>query len=85
MSNKKFYICEKCGNIIDKISDSGVTPSCCGQKMTLLEAGTVEASREKHIPEVKVDGDKVMRVGPRDERSALLRGDSYPRTLVRTQ
>jgi len=59
MSNKKFYICEKCGNIIDKISDSGVTPFCCGQKMTLLEAGTVEASREKHIPEVKVDGDKV--------------------------
>lgn len=28
--------------------------------------------------------DEVMRVGPRDERSALLR-DSYPRTLVRTQ
>ena len=27
--------------------------------MTLLEAGTVEASHEKHIPVVTVDGDKV--------------------------
>ena len=52
---KKFYICEKCGNIIDKVNDSGVVPFCCGQKMSLLEAGTVEASREKHIPEVKVE------------------------------
>ena len=59
MSNKKFYICEKCGNIIDKISDSGVTPVCCGQKMSVLEAGSIEASREKHIPEVKIDGNHV--------------------------
>ena len=56
---KKFYICERCGNIIDKVSDSGVIPVCCGEKMHLLEAGTVEASREKHIPEVKVEGNKV--------------------------
>ena len=57
--SKKFYICEKCGNVIDKVSDSGVTPFCCGQKMSLLEAGTVEASREKHIPEVKVEDGRV--------------------------
>ena len=28
---------------------------CCGQKMTKLEAGVVEASHEKHIPVVSVD------------------------------
>ncbi len=50
----KFYICEKCGNIVEKIQDSGVTPVCCGQKMTEIIAGTVEASREKHIPVVSV-------------------------------
>ena len=55
----KFYICEKCGNIVGKIHDSGVSLVCCGQKMTKLETGVVEASREKHIPEVKVDGDKI--------------------------
>ena len=32
---------------------------CCGKNMTLLEAGTVEASHEKHSPVVTVDGDKV--------------------------
>ena len=55
----KFYICEKCGNIVEKIYDSGVTPSCCGQKMTEIIAGTIEASREKHIPVVTVNGNSV--------------------------
>ena len=54
MSNTKFYICEKCGNIVQKINDSGVSVVCCGQKMTYLDPGTVEASREKHIPVVNV-------------------------------
>ncbi|MBQ7332824.1 MAG: desulfoferrodoxin [Clostridia bacterium] len=55
----KFYICEKCGNIVGKIHDSGVSVVCCGQKMTKLEAGVVEASREKHIPVVSVNGNVV--------------------------
>ena len=43
---------------------SGVTPHCCGQKMSVLEAGVVEASREKHIPEVEVlDGRVNVTVG----------------------
>ena len=36
------------------VNASGVTPHCCGQKMSVLEAGVVEASREKHVPEVEV-------------------------------
>lgn len=59
MKNTKFYICEKCGNIVQKIEDSGVNVVCCGQKMTYLEPGTVEASREKHIPVVNVNGNTV--------------------------
>ncbi len=55
----KFYICEHCGNIVGKIHDAGVPVVCCGQKMTRLEAGTVEASREKHIPVVKKEGNLV--------------------------
>ena len=58
-NNNKFYICEKCGNLVGMINNSGVTPHCCGQKMTVLEAGTVEASREKHIPVVEVNGNTV--------------------------
>ena len=54
MSNTKYYVCEKCGNLIEKIDDSGVPVVCCGQKMTPVVAGTVEASREKHIPVAEV-------------------------------
>ena len=59
MCENKFYICEKCGNIAGLINASGVPMMCCGQKMTKLEAGVVEASREKHIPVVKVEGNNV--------------------------
>ena len=59
MSNTKFYICEKCGNLVEKIEDSGVPMMCCGQKMTAIEAGVVEASREKHIPVATVEGNSV--------------------------
>lgn len=59
MCDNKFYICEKCGNLISMIHASGVNPVCCGQKMTKLEAGVVDASREKHIPVVKVEDGKV--------------------------
>ena len=55
----KYYICEKCGNLVEKIEDSGVPMVCCGQKMSHLEAGVVEASREKHIPVASVAGNLV--------------------------
>lgn len=58
-SDNKFYICNHCGNLVEMIHDAGVPMICCGQKMTQLEAGTVEASREKHIPVVTVDGKTV--------------------------
>ena len=57
--NSKFYICERCGNLVGMINASGVNMVCCGQKMTKLEAGVVEASREKHIPVVTVNGNLV--------------------------
>ena len=55
----KFYICEHCGNIVGLIHDAGVPLVCCGQKMTKLEAGVVEASREKHNPVAEVKGSTV--------------------------
>ena len=53
--NNKFYICEHCGNLIGMIHDAGVPMMCCGQKLTKLEPGVVEASHEKHIPVVTVE------------------------------
>lgn len=53
--NIKFYICEHCGNLAENFHDSGVPMMCCGQKMTELVPGVVEASHEKHIPVVVVE------------------------------
>ena len=59
MCENRFYICEKCGNIVGLVHDGGVPMMCCGQKMKKLEAGVVEASHEKHIPVVSVEGNVV--------------------------
>ena len=61
MCENRFYICEKCGNIVGLVHDGGVPMMCCGQKMAKLEAGVVEASHEKHIPVVSVE-DNLVRV-----------------------
>ncbi|MCQ2312243.1 MAG: lipocalin family protein [Paludibacteraceae bacterium] len=46
----EFYRCPICGNIILRVINSGVTPECCGQPMQKLEANTIDASHEKHVP-----------------------------------
>lgn len=56
----KFYICKHCGNIVAMVKASGAPISCCGQKMTEIEAGTTDASIEKHVPVVEVKDGKVL-------------------------
>ena len=53
------FICKHCGNLAGLIVKSGVPMVCCGDKMTELVPNTVEASTEKHLPDVKVSGDTV--------------------------
>ena len=52
----KFFKCEHCGNIAIKVVDAGVPMMCCGQKMTEITPGAVDAALEKHVPVVTVDG-----------------------------
>ena len=60
----KFYVCEHCGNIISYHKNKGVPVMCCGQKMSLMEPGTTDASVEKHVPVIEQEGSKVIvRVG----------------------
>ncbi len=59
MKDTRFFICEHCGNLVGMIHDAGVPLMCCGQKMTKLEPGTVDASVEKHTPVVTVHEDTV--------------------------
>ena len=53
---RKFLLCRRCGNLIEMINDSGVTPICCGTDMDVLTANTTEAATEKHIPVVEING-----------------------------
>ena len=55
----KYYVCEHCGNIVEKVVDKGVPVMCCGQKMTEMVPGSVDAAVEKHVPVVEQDGNKV--------------------------
>lgn len=53
---RKFLLCRRCGNLIEMINDSGVTPICCGIDMDVLTANTTEAATEKHIPVIEING-----------------------------
>lgn len=56
---QKFYVCERCGNMVAMVKSSGVPVMCCGQPMKELIPGTVEASADKHIPVYEVKDNKV--------------------------
>ena len=55
----EFYKCSHCGNIIAYAENKGVPVMCCGEKMEKIVPNSVDASGEKHVPVVKVDGNTV--------------------------
>lgn len=57
---RKFLLCQRCGNLIELINDSGVTPVCCEQNMKELVPNVVDAAGEKHIPVIRVEGNQVI-------------------------
>lgn len=60
----KFYASKKCGCLVEMVNDGGVVPVCCGEELTELKANTTDAAQEKHVPLVKVDGERVeVRIG----------------------
>ena len=58
------YRCKLCGNIAQMLHAEDPAMSCCGEEMTLLKANSVDAAKEKHVPEVvKIDGGYLVKVG----------------------
>ncbi|MDR1660750.1 MAG: desulfoferrodoxin [Desulfovibrio sp.] len=49
----EIYKCERCCNIVEVLHGGGGDLSCCGQAMTFIQAGAVDASREKHVPVIE--------------------------------
>ena len=58
----KFFKCRHCGNVVEKVVDSGINVVCCGEEMQELIPNTVEASGEKHMPVVTHMGDGKIKV-----------------------
>jgi len=49
---RTFFKCDHCGNLVGMVDNAGVKIICCGEPMRLVEANTVDAAVEKHIPAV---------------------------------
>lgn len=56
-TKRKYYICDKCKNLVGLIADGGGVLVCCGEPMRELKAGEVDASAEKHVPVCRREGD----------------------------
>ena len=54
------YKCNICGNIVEVLHEGGGTLVCCAQDMVLFEEKKEEEGNEKHLPVVKVEGNKVI-------------------------
>ena len=56
---QKFLYCKICGNIVAVVKEKAGKVTCCGQVMEELVPGVTDASLEKHVPEIQVDGNLV--------------------------
>lgn len=55
----KFYVCNHCGNVIEKLYDTGVPVMCCGEAMAELVPNTKDAAQEKHVPVYTQEGNVI--------------------------
>ncbi|NMB14114.1 MAG: desulfoferrodoxin, partial [Gallicola sp.] len=55
----KIYHCKECGNVVVKAVDGTESLVCCGEEMELLNANTVDAAKEKHVPVVEKNGEEL--------------------------
>ena len=54
------YRCRVCGNIVEVVHANMGKLSCCNQPMQLQAEKTIDAAKEKHVPVMEVNGDKVI-------------------------
>lgn len=53
MKKTKFYVCPACGNLITAMADASV--SCCGKRLTALEAHKAEEHERLHVEMIEED------------------------------
>ena len=47
------YKCSECGNLLEVIFAGNGQPACCGQDMKLMQEGTSDGAKEKHVPVIE--------------------------------
>ena len=55
----RFFKCAKCGKIVAIVKNSACDTMCCGEAMKEIVPNTVDAAKEKHVPDYKVNGNLV--------------------------
>jgi len=53
INRQELFKCGVCGNIVEIVHVGGGDLVCCGKPMMLLQANTVDASKEKHVPVIE--------------------------------
>ena len=56
---KGFYRCPVCGKVAQVAFEGPGKMACCDKPMDELKANATDASQEKHVPQVEVNGDHV--------------------------
>ena len=51
------YRCSVCGNIVEVLEEGAGTLVCCGQDMEMLQDKEQDQGLEKHVPQIKIEGD----------------------------
>jgi len=61
---RELYVCSICGNVVEVVHTGASSLVCCNKPMDKLEAGTKDASLEKHVPVIEeTDGGIKVKVG----------------------
>lgn len=55
----EIYKCSVCGNMVEVVHVGGGVLVCCGKEMILQTENSVDASQEKHVPVVEINGNKI--------------------------
>ncbi|MFW6285589.1 MAG: desulfoferrodoxin [Nanoarchaeota archaeon] len=53
----EIYKCEVCGNIVKILNTGEGELVCCNQPMQIQEENTINTSKEKHVPFIKIQDD----------------------------
>ena len=60
MKEVKYYRCPICGNVIEIVNGNINMVKCCGATPVLMEANTVDAAVEKHVPVYEIEGEEIV-------------------------